>query len=100
MVEIHSSHGKLAGGLGTSLIVWHIHHVLCSHGGERCIVINKQEILVNGFHSNTLTIYEFYGCKWHGCPCLGTTSDRAECRYRQTLTIKYKSMAWIQCGFG
>ena len=66
----------------------HIHHTLCDHGGERGVIINKQEILVDGFDSKTSTVYHFYGCKWHGCPCLGTANDREEHRYRRTMAIK------------
>ena len=51
----------------------HFHHALCSHEGERCVVIGKnKEILVDGYDP----VYQFYGCKWHGCPCLGFASDK------------------------
>ena len=32
----------------SKLIGRHIHHTLCGHGGERCVVIDMQEILVDG----------------------------------------------------
>ena len=59
----------------------HIHHTLCGHGGERAIAINKKEIFSNGYDPENSTIYQFYGCKWHGCPCLESTSDK----YQKTL---------------
>ena len=63
----------------------HIHHALCGHGGERCVVINKKEILVDAFDSETLTVYRFHGCKWHGCPCIaGSTNDK----YQKTLDLE------------
>ena len=37
---------------------------IVDHGGEKCVVINKQEILVDRFE--TSTVYQLYGCKWHG----------------------------------
>ena len=55
----------------SELIGWHIHHALCGHGGERFMVVNKEEILVDGFDSRTGTVYQFYGCKWDRYPCLG-----------------------------
>ena len=58
------------------LIGRHIHHVLCGYGGERCMAIDKNEILVDGSDSETGTVYQFYGCKWHGCPCLGIANDK------------------------
>ena len=48
----------------------YIHHAFCGHGGKRCVVIDKKEILVNGYDPETSTVYKFYGCKWHGCPCI------------------------------
>ena len=47
----------------------HIHHALCGHGGERCVKSGKKEILVDGYEPETKTVFQFYGCKWHGCPC-------------------------------
>ena len=55
MVGIHSSHGKLAAGSSNTqselsgntqseLSGWHIHHASCGYGGERFVVIDKQEI--------------------------------------------------------
>ncbi len=49
----------------------HIHHALYGHGGER----GKRNSLghklckVDGYEPITKTVYEFNGCKWHGCPC-------------------------------
>ena len=48
------------------------------------MVIGKKEILVYGCDSETSTIYQFYGCKWHGCACLGSASDR----YQNTLRME------------
>ena len=68
----------------SELIGRHIHHILCGHGGERCVVIDKNEILVDGFDSETGTIYQFYRCKWHGCPCLGIANDK----YHRTMNLE------------
>ena len=60
----------------------HIHHALCGHGGERCVVINKKEIVLDGHDSETSTVYQFHGCKWYGYPCItGSTNDK----YQKTL---------------
>ena len=48
----------------------HIHHALCGHGGERCMVIVRKEVLIDGYNPKTSAVYQFYGCKWHRCPCL------------------------------
>ena len=48
------------------------------------MAINNQEILIDGYDPGTSTIYQFYGCKWHGCPCLRTTNDR----YHQMMAIE------------
>ena len=63
----------------------YIHHALCGHGGERCVVINKKEILVDGYNSETSTIYQFYRCKRNGCPCiLRSTNDK----YQKILNLE------------
>ena len=62
----------------------YIHHALCGHGGERCMVIDKKEILVDGYDHETSTIYQFYGCKWYGCLCLGSNNDK----YQETLNLE------------
>ena len=64
----------------------HIHHALCGHGGERCVKLNGKEILVDGYEPESKTIYQFNGCKWHGCPCLGGDIKR----YNETLDLEKK----------
>ena len=48
------------------------------------MVFDKNEILFDGFDSETGTIYQFYGCKWHGCPCL----RKANNKYHGTLNLE------------
>ena len=70
----------------SELIGQHIYHALCGHGGERYVVTNKQEILVDGFDSKTSTVYQFYGCKWHSCPCIA--NGTVEHRYHRMMAIE------------
>ena len=51
---------------------------------RRCVTIDKNEILVDRFDSETGTIYQFYGRKWHGCPCLGIANDK----YHRTMNVE------------
>ena len=48
------------------------------------MVIDRKEILVHGYDPETSTVYQFYGCKWHSCPCLGSSSDK----YQKTLSME------------
>ena len=41
----------------------HIYHARCGHGGERSIL----GALVDGYHPETKTVFQFHGCLWHGC---------------------------------
>ena len=51
----------------------HIHHALCGHGGERMV----EDGFVDGFHFESNTVFEFYGCYWHGCPkCYPNDRDK------------------------
>ena len=43
-----------------------IKHAL--NGGEKKLVIGNKTYKVDGFCKETNTVYEFYGCFWHGCP--------------------------------
>ena len=36
-------------------------------GGEKKLCINNKTYRVDGFCEKTNTVYEFYGCFWHGC---------------------------------
>ena len=56
------------------LIMWlnymsnsaNIQHAL--NGGEKALTIGDKTYKVDGFCEETNTVYEFYGCFWHGCP--------------------------------
>ena len=43
-----------------------IKHAL--NGGEKKLTIDDKTYKVDGFCEETNTVYEFYGCFWHGCP--------------------------------
>ena len=43
-----------------------IQHAL--NGGEKKLTIDNKTYKVDGFCEKTNTVYEFYGCFWHGCP--------------------------------
>ena len=43
-----------------------IQHAL--NGGEKKLTIDDKTYKVDGFCDETNTVYEFYGCFWHGCP--------------------------------
>ena len=64
----------------------HIHHVLCGHGGERVMrnSIGHELYKVDGFEPISKTIYEFNGCKWHGCPCQPNRTNVDKNRYVAT----------------
>ena len=53
----------------SELIGEHIHHALCGHGGEFSVIISGKKIFVDGYEPKTRTIFQYHGCKWHGCPC-------------------------------
>ena len=43
-----------------------IQHAL--NGSEKKLTIDDKTYKVDGFCEETNTVYEFYGCFWHGCP--------------------------------
>ena len=74
----------------SELIGEHIHHALCGHGGEFYVRVGKTEIPVDGYEPKTRTIFQYYGCKWHGCPCRKERNSLDEERYSDTIDLKKK----------
>ena len=53
----------------------HIHHARCGHGGERYIF----NVPVDGYHPETQTVFQYYGCHWHGwTQCYQKPAERQE----------------------
>ena len=68
----------------SELIGKHIHHALCGHGGEFSVIISGKKFFVDGYEPKTRTIFQYHGCKWHGCPC------QKEERYAKTIELEKK----------
>ena len=83
----------------------HIHHALCGHGGEFYVSVfvgDKKDsraidIQVDGYDDRTKTIFKYYRCKWHGCPCQkrkernSFQEDRnADKKYAKTIELEKK----------
>ena len=59
----------------------HIHHARCGHGGKRHIF----NAPVDGYHPETNTVFQYYGCYWHGCKqCYPKEAERKEVLRRDT----------------
>ena len=55
----------------------------------------KKEIPVDGYESESNTIFQYHGCKWHGCPCKRERNSleeerSAEQRYAKTIELEKK----------
>ena len=66
----------------------HIHHALCGHGGEFYVGVGETEIPVDGYEPESKTIFQYYGCKWHGCPCQKERNSLEEERYSDTIDLE------------
>ena len=69
----------------SELIGKHIHHALCGHGGEFSVKIGGKKIFVDGYEPKTRTIFQYHGCKWHGCPCQKSGSSEQSSKERNSL---------------
>ena len=54
-----------------------------------------REIPVDGYEPESNTIFQYHGCKWHGCPCRKERNSleeerRAEQRYAKTIELENK----------
>ena len=94
----------------SELIGRHIHHALCGHGGEYYVYLyagkekdsRAREIPVDGYEPESNTIFQYHGCKWHGCPCqkrkernsleeeLIAEERSADQRYAKTIELEKK----------
>ena len=83
----------------------HIHHALCGHGGEYYVRLyagkeknsHAREIPVDGYEPKSNTIFQYHGCKWHGCPCQKRKERNsleeeksADQRYAKTIELEKK----------
>ena len=72
----------------------HIHHALCGHGREFCAEVAEgdwgKDISVDGYEPESKTIFQYYGCKWHGCPCQKERNSLDEERYSNTIDLEKK----------
>ena len=87
----------------SELIGRHIHHALCGYGGEYYVYLyagkekdsRAREIPVDGYEPESNTIFQYHGCKWHGCPCRKERNSLeealiAEQRYAKTIELEKK----------
>ena len=87
----------------SELIGSHIHHALCGHGGEYYVYLyagkekdsRAREIPVDGYEPKSNTIFQYHGCKWHGCPCRKERNSLeeeliAKQRYAKTIELEKK----------
>ena len=74
----------------------HILHKMCEHGGENTVnvlVLNdsgKKEpvsFLVDGYEPETITVYQFHGCLWHGHTFLRKRTRGQQKKYEDTCQI-------------
>ena len=52
-------------------------------------------ISVDGFCSETNTIYEFNGCHFHGCPCCNVSDDADKVKYEKTMERLFFRISWF-----
>ena len=74
----------------SELIGKHIHHALCGHGGEFSVKIGGKKFFVDGYEPKTRTIFQYHGCKWHGCPCQKERNSLDEKKYSKTIELQEK----------
>ena len=72
----------------------HIHHALCGHGGEFYAEVGNaeeacgKEIPVDGYEPESKIIFQYHGCKWHGCPCQKERNSLDAERYAKTIDME------------
>ena len=54
------------------------------------MIISGKKIFVDGYEPKTRTIFQYHGCKWHGCPCQKERNSLDEKRYSKTIDLEEK----------
>ena len=49
-----------------------------------------EDIPVDGYEPESKTIFQYHGCKWHGCPCQKERNSLEEKRYTKTIDLEKK----------
>ena len=49
-----------------------------------------EDIPVDGYEPESNTIFQYHGCKWHGCPCQKERNSLEEERYTKTIDLEKK----------
>ena len=49
-----------------------------------------KDIPVDGYEPESKTIFQYYGCKWHGCPCQKERNSLEKERYSNTINLEKK----------
>ena len=89
-----------------------IQHAL--NGGEKKLTIDGKTYKVDGFCKETKTVYEFYGCFWHGCQnCykpnivnsknqmdMGTLNDQTIEKRENIKSAGYNHVSIYECQLG
>lgn len=63
------------------------------NGGEVQVLTHAEMVFIDGFDQETSTIYEFYGCYFHGCAhCFPRNRDvRRNCHNDRTMKEVYEA---------
>ena len=54
------------------------------------VKIGGKKFFVDGYVPKTRTIFQYHGCKWHGCPCQKERNSLDEERYSKTIELQEK----------
>ena len=106
MEETRNSVTLLVSGLKTkrinrktysSRIMWARRGILCVPVCGKRENSHARELPVDGYEPKSNTIFQYHGCKWHGCPCQkrkernSLEEERsADQRYAKTIELKKK----------
>ena len=87
----------------------YIQHAL--NGGEKELNINNKTYKIDGFCDKDNTVYEYYGCFWHGCPTcyrsnvinnknqkdMGTLNEQTIEKREMIKSAEYKHVSIYEC---
>ena len=66
----------------------HIQHA--RNMGEKVITVGSRSYKVDGYHEETKTVFEFFGCYYHGCPVCYRDREKKPAGFCQTMEDAYQ----------
>lgn len=88
--------------IGLKWLVWQekLRGIIIEHAGRGIEKVLENGLKVDGFHAATNTVFEFFGCYFHGCqkcfPCHDISFEKSKVKLSQLASRREKTISKIE----